>query len=150
MSPDVALVSETLSRDDITDVQAIDPPLKSIITLPVGDTVDNYQLALMPNMTDTKDIFLIKTANTGTGNVEIDSLTAASDYTSYHVQAGRRFPRPTCTNSSCWPITATCSVSKPWRRGPGASMCVRRALFPLLESTAPTPPRLNVAVVGYS
>lgn len=88
MSPDVALVSETLSRDDITNVQAIYPPLKSIITLPVGDTVDNHQLALMPNLTDTKDIFLIKTANTDTGNVEVHSLTAASDYTSYHVQAG--------------------------------------------------------------
>ena len=93
MSPDVALVSETLSRDDITNVQAIYPPLKSIITLPVGDTVDNYQLALMPNMTDTKDIFLIKTANTGTGNVEVHSLTAASDYTSYHVQAGTPIPQ---------------------------------------------------------
>ena len=96
MAPDVTLASATLSADDIANVQAMYPPLKNIITLADGDMVDNYQLALVSQgfITESyaKDIFLVKTANSATGRVEVHSLTAASGYANYRRQVATPIP----------------------------------------------------------
>lgn len=96
MSPDITLVPDRLSAEEIANVQAMYPPSKNVITLAADDLVDNYQLALVADGYTTaglsKDLFLIKTANTGTGNVEVHSLTHTSWYTSYHVHAGTPIP----------------------------------------------------------
>lgn len=96
MFPNITLVLDRLSAEDIVNVQAMYPPSKNVITLADDDLVDNYQLALVADGYTTtglsKDLFLIKTANTKTGQVEVHSLTSASGYTSYHVHAVTPIP----------------------------------------------------------
>ncbi len=78
-------------------------------------------------LAENNDLFRVSTGDTGTGVVEVHSLTAGSNYRNWHVTA-------------VTPITFDDAFNYRFR-------CVRKLVS--VGTTAPSR-RLNVAVVGYS